>query len=1009
MPTAAQADPARPPRAAPPQAPAVAPAPAIGPSRRAAPAIGDPALAARLAAGMEGEVLFDPFSRGRYATDASIYQVEPIGAAAPRTRDDLARAVEIAADAGAPVLPRGAGTSQCGQTVNRAVVIDCSKHLDRVLAFDPEARSVTVEPGMVLDRLNAFLQPHGLFFPVDISTASRATIGGMAANNSCGARSIRYGIMVDNVTAIDAILADGTRARFGWTPGNIGAAGAPPRLAALARTARDIAARERGEIAARFPKVARRVGGYNLDTVDPAGHNMASLLVGSEGTLAAFEAIELKLHPVPARRVVGVCHFPTFRAAMEAAPRLVALDPAAVELVDRAMIELARRIPMFRATIESFVEGDPAALLVVEFSGEEEGPLLARLRALREAMGDLGHPDAVVEAVDPALQAGIAEVRRQGLNIVMSMRTEGKPVSFVEDCAVPLEDLADYTERLEAVFRRHGTRGTWYAHASVGCLHVRPVLNMKKGADVAKMRAIAEEAFELVRRYKGSHSGEHGDGIVRSEFHEAMFGKRLTAAFGELKRAFDPDGIMNPGRIVDPPRMDDRSLFRYRPGYRAEPRGTALDWSEWRGLPAAVEMCNNNGACRKLAGGAMCPSYRVTRDEKHTTRGRANTLRLALTGQLGPDALASDAMAETLDLCVSCKACRRECPTGVDMARMKIEARRARARRHGVPAREWAIGHLPRWAEAASRFHFLANLRDALPGAAWIGEKALGLSARRRLPAWRADPFRASEVSERERGKDVALLADTFNTYFEPENLRAAVRVLEAAGYRVHVAGPRGEHEGRRACCGRTYLAAGMVEEARREAKRLVEACAPHVEAGRAVVGLEPSCLFTLRDEAPALLPGRASRRLAGAALTFEEFLVRERAAGRLDLDTRPAGARALVHGHCHRKAFAAMGAMEETLRMVPGLEVSVVESSCCGMAGSFGYEARHYDVSMAMAELALLPAMRAAGPETVAVADGFSCRHQIRDGAGREAVHPARLLDRALAPSRAGRAGARP
>ena len=952
-------------------------------------------LQRQLAREIEGEVLFDAYNRGRYSTDASIYQVQPLGVVIPRHEQDFVRAVEIALAAGVPVLPRGGGTSQCGQTVNEAVVIDCSRHMNRVLEFCPEQRRVRVQPGVVLDALNAALKPRGLFFPVDISTASRATIGGMTANNSCGTRSIRYGIMVDNVEAIDALLPTGEHLRFADVPGNLGNLSASGRYTGLIQSVRDIAARESSEILQRFPRLMRRVGGYNLDTIAESGHNMAKLLVGSEGTLAAFKSIDLKLHDIPAHRVTGVCHFPTFRAAMETTRHIVELGPSAVELIDRTMIELARDIPLFRPIVESFVRGEPDALLLVEFAGDHLDDQVADLQRLDTLMSDLGYPDSVVQAIDPTLQARITGVRQQALNIMMSMKSEGKPVSFIEDCAVPLEDLADYTDRLTRIFRNHGTEGTWYAHASVGCLHVRPILNMKDDGDVARMRAIAEEAFEMVRQYKGSHSGEHGDGIVRSEFHRAMFGNRLVNAFAEIKTVFDPAGLMNPGRIVDPPRMDDRSLFRYFPDYRPEPPNTVLDWSDWRGFAGAVEMCNNNGACRKLTGGVMCPSYRVTRDETHVTRGRANTLRLAISGQLGPDALLSEEMRHTMSLCVSCKSCRRECPTGVDMARMKIEVTHVRAQHRGLSWRDRLVGNLPVYAAAASRFHFVANLRDRVTGLPWITEKLLGLAARRRLPVWRSDPFLAREADPAPRGKDVALLADTFNTWFEPENLRAALRVLEAAGYRVHVLSSGHDGVGKRLCCGRTFLSAGMVERAQDACTDMLEACAPWLDAGMAVVGLEPSCLLTLRDELPALIPGPASRRLAANALLFEEFVQREHAAGRFALGFGPAHARACLHGHCHQKAFDAMDSVEATLGLVPELEFSTVTTSCCGMAGAFGYEAEHYDISQAMAELDLLPAIRATDPDTILLADGTSCRHQIRDGAGRNAIHVARLLDR--------------
>jgi FAD/FMN-containing dehydrogenase/Fe-S oxidoreductase len=936
------------------------------------PAAGDAALAARLRRETQCEVLFDAASRGRYSTDASIYQIEPVGVVVPKTEADALAAMQIALDAGVPVLPRGGGTSQCGQTVGAALVIDDSKYLKDVLDCDPEARTVTVQPGIVLDHLNAWLRPHGLWFPVDVSTSAQATIGGMAGNNSCGSRSIRYGNMVHNVIAIDAVLADGSRERFD-------AASRFP----LAERIRAIVEREREEIAARWPKVLRRVQGYNIDM---AGANLAHLLVGSEGTLAFSRALTLKLSPLPKQKVLGVCHFPTFYRAMDSAQHIVKLDPDAVELVDRTMIELARDNKAFRPIVDRFLQGAPDAILLVEFAGDDRDAQVAKLKRLVELMGDLGLPGSVVEVTEPGMQKDIWEVRKAGLNIMMSMKGDGKPVSFIEDCAVPLEHLAEYTERLTEVFHKHGTKGTWYAHASVGTLHVRPVLDMRRDG-AAKMRAIAEEACAMVREFKGAFSGEHGDGLVRSEWIEPIVGSRLTRVLEEVKDLFDPKGLMNPGKIVRPSKMDDRTLFRFKPGYAAAQVDTALDWSEWGGLAPAVEMCNNNGHCRKFDAGTMCPSYRATLDEQHLTRGRANTLRLALSGQLGADGFTSDAVREALDLCVSCKGCKRECPTGVDMAKMKVEFLHHYHRRHGWSLKDKAIAYLPRYAPWAARFAPLAN---ALGAAAkgW-----LGLAPQRSLPAWRGDAFA-------ERGCDAAdatvvLFVDTFNRWHEPENARAALKVLEAAGHRVHVA----RAEGRPLCCGRTFLAAGMVDEAKREAQRMVDALAPLVARGVTIVGLEPSCLFGLRDEFKSMLPGEATDRLAAQALLFEEFLAREADAGRLELRFKADAAprRALLHGHCHQKAFGAMSAVQRTLRLVPGLEVETVETSCCGMAGAFGYEAAHYDVSMKMAEAALLPKVRQADASTVVVADGTSCRHQIADGAGRDAVHVAQVLAAAL------------
>jgi FAD/FMN-containing dehydrogenase/Fe-S oxidoreductase len=929
----------------------------------------------------------------------------PAGVVVPADMDGAVAALAVARQEGVPVTARGAGTSQCGQTVNSGLVIDGSKNLNRVLSLDVAQRRVRVEPGIVLDDLNRQLKPHGLWFPVDVSTSSRATIGGMTANNSCGGRSLRYGTMRANVLSIDAVLADGTAMHFGEVAPDLSDLEA--RARPLAQKLLAIGAREAGEVEARFPKVHRRVGGYNLDALDPRHNriNLAHLLVGSEGTLAYSTAIELQLSPVLGRRALGVCHFGSFHAAMDAAQHIVTLKPIAVELVDDTMLGLAAEIPLFHATLKAMLKGAPRAILLVEFdSGEEENR--RRMAALAQTMGDLGLDfrnegaawGGVIEVYDPALQNAITELRKSGLNIMMSMKDQRKPISFVEDCAVPLAHLAEYTARLTECFERHGTRGTWYAHASEGCLHVRPVLNLRLEKDVEAMRAIAEEAFELVRQYKGSHSGEHGDGLVRSEFHESMYGTRLVRAFEEVKDTLDPMGLMNPGKIVRSPKFDTRELFRYPAGYAVRDFAPALDWSAYPGaiggLQGAVEQCNNNGACRKSKGGAMCPSYRATRDEKHVTRGRANTLRLALSGQLGEGALASDEMMETMKLCVSCKACRRECPTGVDMARMKIEVLKARADLYGYSLRDRLIAGLPRYARLAAWAAPLLNLRNKSALLRVLFEKIAGFSARRSLPVWRGDRFdHPGESFGPVDGHEVVLWADSFNAAFEPEVLRDAVAVLTGAGYRVHLAAPAPGSGGRPLCCGRTYLAVGDVAAARAEMRRTLDALEPFFARGVPLVGLEPSCLLTFRDEAQAMLPGADSRRAAAHALLLEEFLAREAKAGRFKPALKPADRKVMLHGHCHQKAFAAMGAVEETLRLIPGQEVEVIESSCCGMAGAFGYQAETFDISMKMGELSLLPAARGADEGTVLVADGTSCRHQIADGAGKKAVHVASVL----------------
>lgn len=964
----------------------------------------DETIRSRLARDIEGETRFDAFTAGRYATDASIYQIMPAGVVIAKSAADIAAALDAAREADIPLTMRGGGTSQCGQTVNSGLIVDCSKYLNRIIELDVPGRRAVVEPGIVLDDLNRALKPHGLWFPVDVSTASRATIGGMVGNNSCGSRSLRYGTTRDNVARIEGLLADGTAFDFGAGSGN-----RVPEP--LLRQMLDLGAREAGEIAARFPKVQRRVGGYNIDALVPGDTpiNLAHLLIGSEGTLAISTAIEIKLSPLPSKtRVMGVCHFPTFRAAMEAAKPLVALGPTSVELVDSTMIDLARSIPIYAKTLEGFVRGTPAAMLFVEFADSPDENQ-ENMRHLADTMADLGfgfgkggdHEGGVVEVWDMGLAADIGELRKAGLNIMMSMKEAGKPVSFVEDCAVPLDHLADYTDRLTEVFHKHDTTGTWYAHASEGCLHVRPILNLKLEKDVRAMREIAEAAFEMVREYKGSHSGEHGDGIVRSEFHGAMFGQRILSAFEEVKAAFDPRARLNPGKIVHAPKMDDRSLMRYPPDYAFDDLKTGHDWSDWTGagggFQGAVEMCNNNGACRKLTGGAMCPSYRVTRDERDVTRGRANTLRLALSGRLGKDALFSQDMAETLKLCVGCKACKRECPTGVDMAKMKTEVLYQRGQKLGYGTRERLIAEMPRYARLAVALRGVIALRNRVPVLARLGEKLLGLAAARSLPLFRGDFFRDSEVKQAKAngtaGK-VILFTDTFNRWMEPEIPRAALRVLTRAGYEVITA----TAPGRPLCCGRTYLAAGMIDRARAEAERTLDALMPHVRAGTPIIGLEPSCLLTLRDEFLTLLPGEDARALSQNAFLFEEFVAREARAGRFDLAMHDTGQGAHVHGHCHQKSAGVMGDMGAALDLVPGLAAQTIESSCCGMAGAFGYGAETHDISIRMGELSLLPAVRAAAPDDLVIANGTSCRHQIADGTGRRALHIAEVFDRASA-----------
>ena len=956
-------------------------------------------LVRRLRSEVEGPVRFDALTRGLYATDASIYQIAPLGVVLPRSLDDVDATMAVAREEGVPVLPRGAGTSQCGQTVGRAVVIDTSRYLNGVLDVDRDARTATVEAGLVLNQLNRRLAATGLFFPVDVATASRATIGGMAGNNSGGARSIRYGIMADNVLEIEATLADGRVATFGD-----GEASGNETAGELAETLRRIAAREADELDARVPGVLRHVAGYMLHRLLAPGASLAEALVGSEGTLAFFRKLKLRLARKPTRRVLGVCSFATLLDALDAVQHIVELDPHAVELMDHSLIALARENTAFRATVEALIPPAAHTVLLVEFAGDEAGVLRRSLARLDEVVRGTGPGRATSPAEDPADQAAIWAVRKAGLNIVMSMKGERKPVSIVEDCAIPLPALAEFGAFVEDCFARHGTSSTWYAHASVGLLHVRPSLSMKDPSDITAFRAIAEEVLREATRLGGSYSGEHGDGILRSEFIEPLLGSRLSRAFAEVKHAFDPANMMNPGKIVAAPRMDDRDLFRYAPEYRAVSLPTVAAAPNGH-FARNVEACNNNGACRKMRDGVMCPSYRVTREEADTTRGRANVLRLAMTGQLGPEGLEGDEVADVLELCIGCKACKRECPAGVDMARLKAEVLHLTHGSRGMPLRERLFASLPRAAPIASRVPWLVNLRNRNRALSWLGERTLGIAAARKLPEWHLRPFRDAEIGAADTASPaddshpdgaVVLFVDTFSRYFDPAVARAATQVLRSLGHQPLSPTPLSAR-GRPLCCGRTYISAGMLDHARAEILRTLATLAPFARRGLPIVGLEPSCLLTLRDEALHLCPGEDARTVADHAVLVDEFLAERVERERPVEPSSRSHPTACIHGHCHQKAAGTADVTSRALSAIAGVHGTLVDSTCCGMAGSFGYTAKHLRTSHSMGELGLFPAVRAVPVGQTVIANGFSCRAQIRDGTGRRARHLVEVLAESL------------
>lgn len=961
------------------------------------------ALAIDLAAGLEHgaeDVRIDRASRLLYATDASIYEMEPVAVVFPRGVSDVQHVVRLAAARGIPVLTRGAGTSLAGQAVNHAIVLDCSRHMDRVLEVNGAERWARVEPGVVLDHLTRAARPHRLHYGIDPATKNRATIGGGIGNNSCGAHSLIYGKTIDQVVSLDVVLADGALVTFAPLEGAALAAKleAPGLEGDVYRGVRRIAEREREEIRARYPDIQRRVSGYNLDEfVDDLDQRMdlSRIIVGSEGTLGIVVAATIRLQPAPALKGVAALHYRSVVEAARATPEALTLDAASIEIIDDTIIARCRESIGY-AELADFVQGDAGALLMVEVYADDPTVLRAHLDRIEAQMVRPDGAYACVSTTDAREQARMWRVREAGLGLLMSLRGDAKPIAYVEDTAVPPERLAEFIERFDAIVRAHGTEAAHYGHASVGCMHIRPVVNVKTVEGANTMHAIASEVADLVVEFGGSLSGEHGDGILRGVFTERMFGPRLTEAFREVKRTFDPQGILNPGKIVDtPPFLDNLRLGPET--VNAQPR-TVLDWAFEGGLARAAEQCNGQAICLKHEG-TMCPSFMVTHDEEHSTRGRANLVRQALNGALPVEDLAGDRIHEALDLCVECKACKAECASGVDLAKIKYEVLTARHDAHGLPLRARLFGHIATWSRFASMTGPLVpllNLGASLPPVRALLHRALGIHRDRPLPRFAREPFRrwwrrrGPSTAPAPRGEAV-LYDDTFVRYYQPEVGRAAVRVLEALGYAVTVVDRLG-------CCGRPLISKGQLHEAKRWAARNVEVLAPFAERGVPIVGTEPSCLLSLRDEYPDLLGTPASRAVARQALMLEELVarvaaedptVRERF-GRLDRDV-------ILHGHCHQKALTGMDATLGALGLVEGVTTALVDSACCGMAGSFGFEAEHYEVSRAMGARSLFPAVEAAPAGAEVLVTGVSCRQQIGHFTSRAPRHVAELFAEAL------------
>jgi FAD/FMN-containing dehydrogenase/Fe-S oxidoreductase len=946
---------------------------------------------------LAGEVRFDDMTRVLYSTDASIYEIEPLGVVIPRTTDDVLATVEICASHGVPMLPRGAGTSLCGQAVGRAVVLDMSKYLNRVLEVNAEERWARVQPGVVLDELNAQLHPFGLWFAPDVSPSNRATLGGMIGNNASGARSLVYGRTLEHVREMSVALPDGqTLAVRALAEDELARAlASTTREGNLYRTLHRLIDTHRREILARYPKILRRVGGYALDEfVNGQPFSLARLLVGSEGTLATtLEAkINLERRPAPTQVALMVVHFRTMFEALESTTEILTTGPTAIELADKYILDLTRRSLEYARQM-TFVQGDPGALLFVEYYGETPGELVAKLDRLEAHCRRQRIGTAFTRALSPEEQHKIWKIRKAGMALLLGMIGDKKPVAGIEDTAVAPERLAEYLTRLDAIVRSHQVEAAYYGHASVGCIHVRPILDLKRDPEVETLRAIAEQVSALVQEFGGAMSAEHGDGLSRSCWNETLFGPTLYQAFRELKAAFDPQRIMNPGKIVDAPPMT--ANLRYGGRYQARQLKTFFRFGREGGFDRAVEMCNGAAVCKKKLEGTMCPSYMITLEEEHSTRGRANALRAAINGHLPAEALTSPRMYEVFDLCLECKGCKAECPSNVDMAKLKYEFLAQYHAQHGTPLRARLFGHLETVNRLGCACAPLSNWLAQTAPARWIFDRVFGIHRNRQLPPFARETF--TRWFARRNGRHgvsgargpVVLFNDTYMTYNYPELGRAAVKVLEAAGFEVALADKK--------CCGRPMISKGLLQKAKENAAYNVDRLAPYAEQGIPIVGLEPSCILTFRDEYPDLLDDPRAARLAAGTFLIEEFLLGLHEKERLRLPLRAGAKSVMLHGHCHQKALVGSNPSLQLLRLLPGARVDEIDSGCCGMAGSFGYEKEHYEMSLAIGNRRLFPAIRATDPASEIVAAGVSCRQQIAHGTGRRARHLVEVLADAL------------
>lgn len=961
---------------------------------------------------VRGEVYFDSYQRALYGTDASLYQIQPAGVVIPRTRDDVLVAMQLAAEHNVPIVPRGSGTSLSGQSIGAGLVLDFSKYLNRIIELDPQSQTARVEPGVVLDHLNAAAARHGLQFGPEVATSSRANLGGMIGNNSAGSRSIVNGKTVDHVIALDVLLAGAESIRL--EPLDSTALAERQRRGGregeIHREIEQLVAANREEIIARFPRVIRRVSGYNLDEFVPecrqwlkqpaaierlremeaqrypgAGFNLAKLVIGAEGTLAIVTEALVHLIPLPSQRAIVVIQFDTLAHSVGAVNPILEYGPSAVEMFDGLILRLAERNLEYRHYLD-FVVGQPDSMLIAEFSGNDADHVRQQAEELAARMRSQPGATHVVVTHDAAMCNHIWTCRKAALPLLMSVPGGRKPIAFVEDTAVDPQRLPEFVGRFRKILTDNETDGAFYGHASVGCLHIRPMLDSSQADDLARLKRIEDAVAELVLEYGGAMSGEHGDGLARSYLNERLFGPQLYQAFKQVKRAFDPRNLMNPGKVVDGPSPIEN--LRHGTDYRPLEVSTTFDFSQQGGLAAAAAACNGSGLCRKTRSGTMCPSFMVTGDEEHSTRGRANALRLILSGVLPPAELTGQRLYETFDLCLECKGCKAECPSNVDVAKLKSEFLSQYHAAHGTRLGTRMLAHPARLNRLGSALAPISNWLARAPGSGWLREKLLRIDARRPLPQFVRRNFRAwfagrAQPAAGARGP-IVLLDDCLTSFCEPQVNQSAVALLEAAGYEVHLAGLE--------CCGRAMISKGLLKEAKQLAAENVSRLVPWADRGVPIVGCEPSCLLTLVDEYPDLVPGDEARRVAAAASLVDSHLASIGA----QLPLKPLGNRAILHGHCHQKALVGLAGTRNALAQVPDMKLEVLDSGCCGMAGSFGYE--HYELSIKIGERVLLPAVRAAA-DAVVVAPGFSCRQQIFHATGRRALHPAELLARQLEP----------